>query len=225
MVQQKRSTTTLDLHTNGQGRGRLQDETTVVGRKVDEERDAAEEIACHHSHSGCIAVGLQQRCRRLRRLPHGQYAGRDQKGVPVERLVRIQLTAPDERWPEVGQRQELAVVRAVVQDRRHRGQSGNNWRRVSQAGHADWPRKQLRFELQLRRDIRQRLVHHTHGGSDAARQAQDGRGLAPRILPGLEQVRPGGHQRELQHFRRRPRQRPPPTAATATAPAAEVLQP
>lgn len=103
------------------GRGRLQGKTTVAGPEANEERNATEEIASRYG--GSIVVGLQQWCRRLRRLPRRQDARRSQEGIPVKRFVRVQLTAPDERRPEVGQRQELTFVRAVVQDRR-RSQSG-----------------------------------------------------------------------------------------------------
>lgn len=90
------------------GRGRLQGETTVAGPEVDEERHAAKEIASRHG--GSVVVGLQQWCRRLWRLPRRQDARRSQEGLPVKRFVRIQFAAPYERRPEVGQRQELAVV-------------------------------------------------------------------------------------------------------------------
>lgn len=188
---------------------RLKDET-VARRSVDEERDVAEEVADRRRRGGVVVVadGVRRRRRgggggggRLSRRRQDDVAGgRQAEGVPVERLVRVQLAAADERRrPQVGrgQREEQLAVGAVVQGR-------------AQAGRQTGRGEQLRLELQLRRDIRARLVDRAdrHAAAAAAaierQSGQDGRGPAPRVLPRTGQVPgPAVRVRRQRHVRGR----------------------
>lgn len=117
--------------------------------QVNAERHVAEEVAAGRVRAVVVGHMRRQQWLSSGRLRRRQVDAGRQEGVPVERFVRIQFAAPDERGgQEVERRQELVAHRrrrrtviVVVRRRGHRQDNdadGRPGRGVP-----------LRFELQL----------------------------------------------------------------------------